>query len=132
MSPQESAKKALSHECENPEEIAYVRGLQRKSTALWAASITVVVAIATSVVWVGLSYGALQSDVEHLQQTQEADRADIRAARQDILDQERRTSEHYQSLTEQMAIIGTNQKIILEAIGDRNGAAYRRNAAKSR
>jgi len=120
------------HECENPEEIAYVRGLQRRSTALWAASITVVVAIATSIVWIGLSYGALQSDVEHLQQTQEADRNDIRAARQDILEQERRTSEHYQSLTEQMAVIATSQKILLEAIGDRNGTIYRRGLGKTR
>ena len=131
MSPHEYEKK-VSHECENPEEIAYVRGLQRRSTALWAASITVIVAIATSIVWVGLSYGALQSDVEHLQQTQEADRNDIRAARQDILEQERRTAEHYQSLTEQMAVIATSQKILLEAIGGQNGAVYRRGPGKAR
>lgn len=116
------------HDCENPEEIAYVRGLQRKSTALWAASIATVVAIATSIIWVGLSYGALQSDVEHLQRTQDADRADIRSARQAILEQERRTSEHYQSLTEQIAVLSTK----LDAIGEEDGSSNRRNTHRTR
>jgi len=116
------------HECENPEEIAYVRGLQRRSTIVWGGILAFVVAAATSIVWVSLAFGSLESDVKHLQNTQMADRADIRAVRQDLLEQERRTSEHYQALTEQFARLETK----LDGIGGNNGRSNRRASRTSR
>jgi len=96
--------------CENPVEIDWVKSERKRRNWGYLAIVLAFLTVAGSIISGGLFVGAMANDVEHLQADQDADRRDIRQARADLLEQERRTHEQLQTISQTLIRLETKME----------------------